>query len=112
MASFSYSKWDVCIADVPFEDRNQSKIRPVVILDYNTIVDCLKATSAAPRANSPADYQLKMWGFAGLRKPTVVRVSKRIEIEQSRIVRKIGSLHPRDVYEIQKLILQVYGNPL
>ena len=43
------SKWDICLANVPFEDINQTKIRPVVVLDDSAVViDCFKMTSQKP----------------------------------------------------------------
>ena len=43
-------KWDIYIADVPFEDLPETKLRPVVVLEDSVIlIDCLKMTSQAPR---------------------------------------------------------------
>ena len=51
-------KWDIYIADVPFEDLPETKLRPVVVLEDSVIlIDCLKMTSQAPR---PGEYVLKM----------------------------------------------------
>ena len=42
--------WDIYIANVPFEDVPQSKLRPVIILkDFVLTADCLKMTSKPPR---------------------------------------------------------------
>lgn len=43
-------QWDVYLADVPFEDLPEVKLRPVIILEDSVIVvDCLKMTSQPPR---------------------------------------------------------------
>lgn len=94
------SKWDVCLANVPFEDIQQSKIRPVVILDDSAaLIDCLKMTSQKPRKG---DYPLQKWKEAGLHKPTSVRISKRLALNSAEIVKRIGALHPLDIIEISK----------
>lgn len=94
--------WDVYIADVPFEDLPQSKLRPVIILvDSVLVVDCLKMTSKPPR---PREYALQKWREAGLLKPTTVRISKRLLLNRNSLRKRIGALHPIDILEIQKRI--------
>lgn len=94
------SKWDIYLANVPFEDISQTKIRPVVILDDSAIViDSLKMTSHKPRQG---EYALQKWKEAGLHKPTTVRISKRLALNSAAIVKQIGTLHPIDIIEISK----------
>lgn len=96
------SRWDVCIAEVPFEDLPETKIRPVLILDDTAvIIECLKMTGQPPRAG---EYVLKNWKEAGLHKPTVVRISKRLALSRERIRKQIGTLSVVDIAELQKLI--------
>lgn len=96
-------KWDVCMADVPFEDLPQSKVRPVLILGVQeaVLIDCFKMTSHAPREG---EYALKEWKAAGLRKETTVRLGKRLVLEQKRIRKKIGRLDKLDILNITKLL--------
>lgn len=96
------SKWDIFLADVPYEDLPESKIRPVVILDDSVaVIDCLKMTGQKPRLG---EYVLKDWKGAGLRKQTTVRVYKRLALPQEKLIKKIGTLQIVDIAEIQKLI--------
>ena len=93
-------KWDVYMADVPFEDLPESKVRPVVVLDEETkSVDCLKMTSHPPRAG---EYALQYWKEAGLLKQTTVRLSKRLELPSEAFRKHIWTLHPVDIVEIEK----------
>lgn len=94
--------WDIYIANVPFEDLPQSKPRPVIILaDSVLVIDCLKMTSKPPRRG---EYVLQKWREAGLLKPTTVRISKRLLLNRNVFLKRIGTLHPIDVLEIQKRI--------
>lgn len=96
------NKWDVYLANVPFEDVQQAKVRPVIILDGTTvIVDCIKMTSHLPRRG---EYQLKFWQAAGLKKPTTVRLSKRLALERGNFIKYIGRLHPVDILAIQNYL--------
>ena len=94
--------WDIYVADVPFEDLPQSKLRPVIILaDSVLVVECLKMTSKPPR---PGEYVLQKWYEAGLLKPTTVQISKRLLLNHNALRKRIGTLHPIDILEIQKRI--------
>ena len=96
------SKWDVYLANVPFEDTAESKIRPIVILDDSAVViDCLKMTSKPPRLG---EYVLQKWREAGLKKETAVRISKRRSLNSATLIKKLGSLQAIDIIEIQKRI--------
>lgn len=95
------TKWDVYIADVPFEDIMESKVRPVVIVDDSIVatIDCIKLTSHPPRSG---EYALKYWKEAGLHKPTTVRLSKVLSLSPTNLKTRIGSLHIVDILEIEK----------
>lgn len=94
------TRWDVYIADVPFEDLPRSKVRPVIILeDEVVLIDCLKMTSHPPR---DGEYALQKWQEAGLHKPTTVRISKRLVLPPDAFRKRIGALQPVDIIEIQK----------
>lgn len=93
-------KWEIYLADVPFEDMPQSKVRPVIVLEDSVlVVDCLKMTSQPPR---PGEYVLKEWKAAGLLKPTTVRISKRLALKPCLFRKRIGSLQLADILEIEK----------
>lgn len=95
-------KWDIYLANVPYEDLPKAKIRPVIILDEQTVlVDCLKMTGQLPRAG---EYVLEKWQESGLRKQTTVRISKRLALVPAAFIKRIGSLHPVDIIEISKRI--------
>lgn len=98
------TQWDIYLANVPYEDQPQAKIRPVIVLDDQTVLaDCLKMTGHPPR---PGEYVLQKWKEAGLAKQTTVRISKRLLLPTSAFVKRIGSLHPVDIIEISKRLLQ------
>ncbi len=103
MGGLSVTKWDIYLANVPYEEIAQAKIRPVIVLDDQTVlVDCLKMTSKPPR---PGEYELQQWQAAGLKKPTTVRISKRLALSNTAFIKRIGSLQPVDIIEISKRLL-------
>lgn len=58
-------------------------------------------TSQPPRLG---EYVLRCWKEAGLLKPTTVRTSKRLALDVVNMRRRIGTLSPIDIIEIEKLL--------
>ncbi len=99
----TYKRWDICIANVPFEDIAQSKPRPVLILNTGAAIhiQCLKMTGQPPRRG---EYVLKKWREAGLHKKTTVRIGKLLLIDIDQVFKKIGHLDKVDILNIEKLL--------
>ena len=96
--------WEVWFASVRFEDSPEVKKRPVVVTSSGEIfVLALKVTSHAPR-NVWGEYALQQWQAAGLKKPSTVRIEKRLRLEYRDMVHKIGRLHPLDIMAIQRIL--------
>lgn len=96
--------WEVWFAAVRFEDSPQIKNRPVVVTSSEAVcVMALKVTSHVPR-NEWGEYALQHWQAAGLNKPSTVRIGKRLRLQQSDMVHRIGKLHPLDILNIQRII--------
>ena len=97
-----FQRFDLVLAEVPFEDCAESKIRPVLIVDNEAyLVRCFGVTSNPSR---PEDYVIKEWKAAGLRKPSAIRVQRIIALDADFVGYKIGHLQPIDIYEIQKML--------
>jgi len=92
--------WDVWLANVPFEDLPERKVRPVLIVkhDDDITVYCLKMTSHIPRTG---EYALIKWQNAGLKKGTTVRVEKLLQLDATFFIRKLGRLDPVDIIGVE-----------
>lgn len=98
----SYYRWEVYLAKVLYEDMAQYKIRPVVVIeDLGCFVLSLKMTGQPPRKG---EYVLKEWAYAGLKKETTVRLSKKLKLHPNDMIKRLGALHTADIVEIQKRI--------
>lgn len=92
-------RYDIFLAEVPFDDVEGSKVRPVLILDERVyLISCLSITSNTSR---PEDYVIRQWKEAGLRKPSSIRILNELELEPSMLDRRIGSLQPIDIIGLQ-----------
>lgn len=96
-------KWEVYWAYVKFEEIVGGKRRPVLVIDDapSVTVICLKMTGQAAR---PGEYSLIKWKEAGLKEPTVVRISKRLELKSADLRDKIGTLELVDIANLKKMI--------
>ena len=90
-------QYDIYWAEVPFEDTDDSKIRPVIILDDRTVfVIGVGVTSQSPKPKSN-DYVIQDWKEAGLSKQSAAKLDRKVKIPAERIKEKIGRLSSRDI---------------
>jgi hypothetical protein len=73
-----HSKRDIWLAEVPFEDVPDRKVRPVLVIEgKGYYIDCWKMTT---NTNVPDALEIIKWEEAGLNRKTAVILSKRIEL--------------------------------
>jgi len=83
------------LADIPFTHGKASKVRPVLVLwldGLDAVVTVI--TSTVPR--STTDVPLGDWRAAGLRVPSIVRLSRLDCLEQPLLFRRLGTLSAAD----------------
>lgn len=91
-------QWEVWYAKFPYEeDASIEKIRPVIIINVETL-ECLsvKVTSHDVREADKYDTPIKYWKEAGLKRPSVARVSKTMRLSNEKFVNRKGVLHEED----------------
>lgn len=96
------SPGEIWLAKIPFTDGSASKIRPVLIL-WLDAADCVVAavTSASPR--SSFDVPLMDWQAAGLRVPSVVRLSRLDCLERILMAKNLGKISSTDAQRIKQV---------
>ena len=99
-------KWDIWLANVRFEDNpEETKLRPVLVIDkQNMFILSFKMTSHIPRQNFYGEYSIKYYKEAGLIKPTVIRLSKKLLLLENEFIHKIGKFHPYDINGVYKIL--------
>lgn len=91
------SQWDIWFADFSFEDMEGSKDRPVIVLNIEPLaVLSIKITSHDLRDTDEFDTPIVKWREAGLKQPSVARVSKTLNLTLDRFRRKLGILQEYD----------------
>lgn len=97
-------KWEIWWADVKFDDSNESKRRPVLILNGENAfyIETAKITTHEPR--DIFDYQIKDIDNCGLKKQSTVRLNRKIIIENGKLISRCGKLSKRDIMQIRLIL--------
>lgn len=98
-------RWELWWAYVKFEDSDDGKVRPVLVIDSSTaIIISYKITKHEPRAEFPNEYIIKNWQKAGLKQQSTLRGSQKLKLIVSDFKNKIGRLSAVDIANIQKML--------
>lgn len=99
-------QWEVWLANFVFEDSDDVKQRPVLILSDEEAFPILvaKVTKTPPRNNYIGEYSIVHWKQAGLNYPSTIRLSKRLLLQKDDFVHKLGRLEADDIRAVQKVI--------
>lgn len=110
---------EIWLAKVYFEETNQAKIRPVIVVDYlndsmDILIISLKVTSQGARdiygkkgenevgLADASEVPLIEWQDENLLKPSIVRTSKVLLMPQSFFLRKLGNVSEKDWRNVLK----------
>lgn len=94
--------WDIGIAHVKFEDTNEGESRPVLVLCVkNDTLIAFKITSRL--RTGELEYSIKAWREAGLDKPSCVRLTHKVCLDNAHQVQKIGRLQQGDIANIRAI---------
>lgn len=102
-----FNRWEILEADVPFEDSDKSKKRPVLILSPKEFyVLSLKMTSHEPRYKRlEGEFEVMKWKEAGLAKPTVIQCSKQLKLKKEMFTgKRFGRLNMTDIIQLREML--------
>jgi mRNA interferase MazF len=102
----------VVLIPFPFTDLSAKRVRPAIVVsvpeyEQNT-GDIIVAQVTSRQHSLPTDYALQDWQFAGLLRPSVVRV-KLATINAALVQFRTGRLSDRDLEEVDKRLRLALG---
>ncbi|MFA0755096.1 MAG: hypothetical protein YPKNTGVA_000594 [Candidatus Fervidibacter sp.] len=108
----AFQRGDVVLIPFPFTDLSAKRVRPAIVVsvpeyEQNT-GDIIVAQVTSRQHSLPTDYALQDWQFAGLLKPSVVRV-KLATINAALVQFRTGRLSDRDLEEVNKRLRLALG---
>ncbi len=101
---------EIYIADVPFEDKSDSKIRPALVIKVaNKRVNIFKITTkfkSKPKKIKKLYYPIQEWSNAGLKEQSYVDTHRTYNLAQDAIFSRkpIGKLNSTDVIGLFEFI--------
>lgn len=105
---------DIYVADIPFDDRDASKLRPALVVKVsNNSVNVLKITTKYKNKSNKIQkfyYPIKEWKEAGLKEQSYVDIHRTYNVPQQVVFSRkpIGKLTSIDVLELFKFIQKVH----
>lgn len=98
-----YNIGEIWWTNFPFNDSNNTKHRPAIIIDEDRIAILTMYVTSKNKEN-PFSVEITDWKNAGLAVPSWARIDRIISIDEWRINQKIGKLTNRDLLKFMQLI--------
>ena len=96
----NYSRGSVILVRFPFSDLTSSKVRPAIVVSAAHPSQDLLMTSRTDRLQ-PGEFAMQNWRAAGLNVPSAVKRGV-FTIQQSLVIRTVGSISAADGRELEK----------
>lgn len=105
----NYNIGEVWWTQFPFEEIDDSKRRPAIVIDEDTIaVLALMVTSKGKK--HPYSIKIDDWQKAGLKMESWARIDRIVSMSEWRMEKKIGDLSKADLLKITQLIAEHVAN--
>ncbi len=100
-----YNIGEVWWTQFPFEEIEESKRRPAIVIDDEQIA-ILSLMVTSKNKDNPYCIEIKGWKEAGLSVPSWARIDRIIKMDEWRMERKIGDLLEEDLSKILQLVVE------
>ena len=100
-------KGDVVLLSFPFTDLKGKKIRPALVLVVSDLDVIVAFITTQFKWQNPYDILLEPNDFNGLKKTSLLRLSKITTIDKDLILGKLGELDAVDIEKINKNLVTI-----
>jgi mRNA interferase MazF len=105
------SKGDIVLIPFPFTDLSGNKLRPALVLAENTLDITVSFITTQLQWQEPTDIMLQPQTKNGIKKLSIVRLSKIATIDKSLIVGIIGSMSSTQILELNQKLKSIFQIP-
>ena len=102
-------KADIVLIPFPFTDLTGSNNRPALILIVGNLDVTVSFISTQLYWQEHTDLLLKPNSENGLKKSSLVRISKIATIDKSLVIGKLGKLDSKEIEELDKKLVQIFN---
>lgn len=106
------NKGDIILIPFPFTDLSGNKLRPAIVLFSNEYDVTICFITTQIKWKEPTDIDLIPALQNGIKRPSIIRLSKIATVDKSLIVGKLGELQIQEIQELNiklKQLLQLSG---
>jgi len=104
-------KGDIVLIPFPFTDLSGNKLRPALVLSENPLDVTVSFITTQLQWQEPTDIILQPQSKNGIKKLSLVRLSKIATIERSLIVGIIGSIDSSQILELNQKLKLIFDIP-
>lgn len=104
-----YNIGEVWWTHFPFQEVNEEKHRPAIVIDDNTIAVLAMMVSSKEK-NNPYSIEISDWKEVGLPVRSWARIDRIINMDEWRMDKKIGDLSRNDLNKFMQLIAEYMSN--
>lgn len=105
----NYNIGEVWWTQFPFEDTDEDKHRPAIVIDDDTIAVLAMMVTSKDKHN-PFCVKIDDWEAVGLKVESWARIDRIIKIDEWRMDRKIGNLSENDLRKFMQLTAEFLTN--
>lgn len=105
------NKGDIILIPFPFTDLSGNKLRPAIVLFSNEYDVTISFITTQIKWKEPTDIDLIPALQNGIKRPSIIRLSKIATVDRSLIVGKLGELQIQEIQELNiklKQLLQIF----
>lgn len=101
-------KGDIVLIPFPFTDLTGSKKRPILLLIVGNLDVTVNFISTQLHWQEPTDLLLQPNVMNGLKKPSLIRISKIATIDKTLVIGKLGNIDSKQIEDVDKKLIQLF----
>ena len=100
-------KGDIVLIPFPFTDLSGNKLRPAVVLAVTSLDVTVCFITTQLQWQETTDILLQPTGLNGIKKPSLIRISKIATLDKSMAIGKIGSLDKNELVQLNSKLKEL-----
>ena len=101
-------KGSIIVIPFPFTDLSGSKLRPALILAETPLDFTVSFITTQLQWQEATDILLQPSNYNGIKKPSLVRLSKIATLNKSLVKGKIGAIHQSQIAELNEKLIRLF----
>lgn len=101
-------KGDIILVPFPFTDLTELKTRPALVLISTELDVTVSFITSQIKWQEPSDLRIEPDELNGLKKPSLIRLSKLATIEKKLVIGKLGMLMDSGLKQVNQELIKLF----